>query len=103
VFTIPTAIVLLACVLDQDWWLPQVVNRRMLRWFGKISYGLYVWHWPLYLALGWTLGLPAAIAVAALSYRYVEQPFLRRKRWPAEVRSSEHSASGKVEPAVVSA
>jgi peptidoglycan/LPS O-acetylase OafA/YrhL len=79
-FTVPTALVLLACVLSQDWWLPRLVDRRPLRWFGKVSYGLYVWHWPLYVALGWKLGLPAALVVATLSYRYVEQPFLRRKR-----------------------
>ena len=55
------------------------------RWFGRISYSLYLWHWPI-LILGAVLvgrdGLPVrvslallAIGVAALSTRYVEGRF----------------------------
>jgi peptidoglycan/LPS O-acetylase OafA/YrhL len=80
IFTVPTAVVILACVVSHDWWLPRLVDRRALRWFGKISYGLYIWHWPLLVAFDWELGLPLAIGAAVLSYRYIEQPFLRRKR-----------------------
>jgi peptidoglycan/LPS O-acetylase OafA/YrhL len=56
------------------------VNHRPLRYFGRVSYGVYLWHLPLYAMLGWKLGILVTLAVAALSYRYVEQPFLRRKR-----------------------
>ncbi len=53
---------------------------------GRISYSLYLWHWPLMLfagycaadaVAGWRMaGLLAAIySVAALSWRYIEQPF----------------------------
>jgi peptidoglycan/LPS O-acetylase OafA/YrhL len=63
----------------------------VLRWFGAVSYSLYLWHWPiitfyrietgLELDLVETIGLIAAsIAAAAVSYYYVEQPFLRRYR-----------------------
>ena len=52
---------------------------RPLRYAGKISYGLYLWHYPVFIVLGWELGLPVSIGCAVLSYRYVEQPFLRRK------------------------
>ncbi len=61
-----------------------------LRWrplvaTGRISYGLYLWHWPVYLALDacglghplCKLGLAALVAVA--SYRYLEAPCLRLK------------------------
>jgi peptidoglycan/LPS O-acetylase OafA/YrhL len=52
------------------------------RWFGRISYSLYLWHWPI-LILGAVLvgrdGLPVrvslallAVGVAALSTRYIE-------------------------------
>ncbi len=52
---------------------------------GIISYGLYLWHWPIYVWLnadrvglsGWpllTVRLAVTIAVALLSYRFVEKP-----------------------------
>lgn len=65
-----------------------------LRYLGKISYGLYLYHWPLFL-LGeqwkpagaghlWAIGLVAMIVVlAALSYEFVEKPILRLRGRPA--------------------
>ena len=60
---------------------------------GLISYGVYLYHWPIYLWLdegrtgldGWPLfGLRLAVtlAVALASYRFVEQP-IRRGAFPA--------------------
>jgi peptidoglycan/LPS O-acetylase OafA/YrhL len=55
------------------------------RWFGRISYSLYLWHWPILILGAAVLGrndLPAriglalvCIAVAAASTRFIEQPF----------------------------
>jgi peptidoglycan/LPS O-acetylase OafA/YrhL len=74
-----------------------------LRYLGKISYGLYVFHMlALYLVskliggyagnLGkfmiyWCLGLALTLVMAALSYRFFESPFLRLKERFAFVRS----------------
>jgi peptidoglycan/LPS O-acetylase OafA/YrhL len=60
---------------------------------GKVSYGAYLWHAPLFALVApqlIDLGLPSvaraallvplAIIVAVASYRWIELPFLRRKR-----------------------
>ena len=49
-------------------------------YLGKISYGLYVFHAAaIRIVPSPILALPLTIAIAALSYRYVESPFLRLK------------------------
>jgi len=49
-------------------------------YFGKISYGLYVFHAAaIRLVPSPVFALPLTIAIAALSYRYLESPFLRLK------------------------
>ncbi|MCB1248524.1 MAG: acyltransferase, partial [Acidimicrobiales bacterium] len=55
-----------------------------LRGLGLISYGLYLWHWPIFIAIqrtwrldGWPLlavGVPISLGVALASYRWLEQP-----------------------------
>jgi peptidoglycan/LPS O-acetylase OafA/YrhL len=51
---------------------------------GKISYSLYLWHWPVYVLFRWTIGLDTtlarsiavvlAVALAIASYRFIELP-----------------------------
>jgi len=71
--------------------LGRVLAVAPLRWLGMISYGLYLWHWPLYLVLTpartGTEGLvllgvrvSVSLVVAVVSYIVVEQP-IRRRRW----------------------
>ena len=88
-FTVAAPIVILACVLKSDWWLARVFGLGPLRYFGRISYGLYLWHYPLVALFGWRFGLPVALAFAAVSWRYLEQPLLQanRRRRPDSHRS----------------
>jgi peptidoglycan/LPS O-acetylase OafA/YrhL len=49
-------------------------------YLGKISYGLYVFHAAaIHIVPSPILALPLTVAIAALSYRYLESPFLRLK------------------------
>jgi peptidoglycan/LPS O-acetylase OafA/YrhL len=66
----------------------RILESQPLVWIGKISYGLYLWHFPIFWKLeGMNIpnGLKSclmfttAFAVAALSYHFVERPFLRLK------------------------
>jgi len=66
--------------------LPAMLAWRPLRWLGERSYGIYLWHWPIFALTrpgldvplsGWplfALRLSATLIVAGLSYRYIEKP-----------------------------
>jgi peptidoglycan/LPS O-acetylase OafA/YrhL len=64
----------------------QLLGWRPLRFVGRISYSLYLWHWPILtlpaLALGEDLPLEArlglgalSVVVGAISWRFIEEPF----------------------------
>ncbi len=76
-----------------------VFNNPLLKFFGRISYGFYMFHWPVYLLLspylsGWVngftggwktefivsvIGTLAAITISWLSFNYFEKYFLKIK------------------------
>ena len=72
-----------------------ILESKPAVWLGKVSYGLYLYHWPIILYLtpertgldGNVLAafrLAVSLAVTALSWYLIEQPVLRRKPapWP---------------------
>jgi len=80
------AAVLLATVVHPACALGSELAHRVPRWLGERSYGIYLWHWPVlvftrpgvdvHLARGILIPAQAAttIAIAALSYRFIERP-----------------------------
>ncbi|MGA5463463.1 acyltransferase family protein [Mycobacterium sp. NPDC050041] len=84
------AVLVVATVaLDQRGPVARILAWSPLVWLGAISYGVYLWHWPVFLVLngertGWS-GWPlfaarcaATLLVAALSWWLIEQPV---RRW----------------------
>jgi peptidoglycan/LPS O-acetylase OafA/YrhL len=73
----------------------QCLSLRPIRYIGRISYGLYLWHWPIFVGLDgartglggptlFVIRLVATFAVAVASFHLIEMPIrrgaLRRSR-----------------------
>ena len=72
------------------WFANRVLISRPLTIIGKVSYGLYLWHLPVFFVLGRhvtsgpkplriLIGIVIASAVTSLSWYFVEKPFLNIK------------------------
>lgn len=77
---------------------------RPLQWLGKLSYSLYLWHWPVLILAVTSLGtelamtmklalVGAALALSVVTYKYVESP-VRNSSWLKARRPSVSVAIG---------
>ncbi|HSO40496.1 MAG TPA: acyltransferase family protein, partial [Labilithrix sp.] len=82
-------VLIVASVRAPGGMVARLLSLRPLRAMGAISYGVYLWHWPIYCVLTeervgiggarlLALRLALTIAVASVSYRFLEQPIRQR-------------------------
>jgi peptidoglycan/LPS O-acetylase OafA/YrhL len=73
---------------NQQGLLARAASFKPMVALGRISYGIYLWHYVFIMQIRYhdnskllvLAGVVASVVVAALSFRYVEQPFLKLKQ-----------------------
>jgi peptidoglycan/LPS O-acetylase OafA/YrhL len=89
VYALVTVVILVAALVVGP--VQRGLATEPLRQLGRISYGVYLYHWPVYLWLsperagvdGWPLfllRLGVTLAISVLSFRFVEQPVRTRRK-----------------------
>lgn len=100
-FSMLFGLLLYDLINHENSWFTKFFNLRLLRFVGTISYGTYIFHWPVFLLLShylaklpnlnsWVYNVQVFSSVVAtiiafiigyLSYRYFEMKFLKLKRY----------------------
>jgi peptidoglycan/LPS O-acetylase OafA/YrhL len=80
--------------------LGRILENPVMKWIGTRSYGIYLWHWPVFMVLRpgvdvadrpyltFAVRLALTLAIAEVSYRYVESPIRRKglRQWVVDLR-----------------
>jgi peptidoglycan/LPS O-acetylase OafA/YrhL len=84
------ALVLIRCAMEGERsFVARALSLAPLRWVGTVSYGAYLWHWPVDVVLGaertsleglklQALRFVVTFVIAAVSYRLLERPIRER-------------------------
>lgn len=90
---IGSMLVLLAARQESIW-----TSNYTAQWLGTRSYSIYLWHWPIWVGLGYlqnqhdpkyiVLGLIATLLLGHISYQYIEEPFRKQFGKSSRVRTS---------------
>ncbi|WP_162461663.1 acyltransferase [Mycolicibacterium sp. CBMA 234] len=96
VFTLASTCLITALILPEPTIPHYIFRSPPLVFLGRICYGLYIWHYPIYMVIRFRfgvddplllglLGVPLTFVAALLSWRFIESPFLKAKdRVPIE-------------------
>lgn len=81
------SVLLISGALETDKGIPftqKILSSPVLTYIGKISYSLYLWHWPVSVLFRWTFGFETVLAkglyialtflMAVVSYHFIENP-----------------------------
>lgn len=119
-FAIGAAVCILDLVIGRPRILCWLLENRALRGIGRLSYGLYLWHWPVLIVVynfvppktdpnffAWfcilrVIALLCFLAVAFLSYQVIEKPFLRLRPGRRTRSDVAPAADHRVLPAPIS-
>ncbi len=89
-------VLMIAVYLNQNNLLSRLINKEIFQYFGRLSYGIYIYHMLLlwiflnyypsvdsYVKqfLFWILFLPLNVTLAHISMKFYERPFLNLKRY----------------------
>jgi peptidoglycan/LPS O-acetylase OafA/YrhL len=94
-FTIISSVLIVHAAFDYSNYFSNILSNKVLRYFGKISYGMYLYHFPIFkfyhilnfpkattlsgAILVECLRIPVIIIFSILSYELVEKPILKLK------------------------
>lgn len=92
IISIGAALILIG-IISQATWIKKIFGNPIMNFIGTISFGIYIWHYPVgkYMAQSTNLGkfetfiilclfgTLMTIAWAYLSYKFIEKPFLIKK------------------------
>jgi peptidoglycan/LPS O-acetylase OafA/YrhL len=90
--SVASAVIVAALAIVRHGRTSSLLAWHPLVWVGVRSYGLYLWHYPVYVVVsaertgldGWpltVLRIAISTALAATSFHFVENPIRRRARW----------------------